>query len=109
MRNAWWVVMIHWPDPSRMSRGSRANLVTFRRTSAAKALDEDTHTWQLEATSWSAGLPARFIWRNEEGCAQCIKLEEDGLWVFEPYDSTPVIPHRDDPLTPLGCCWPPTQ
>lgn len=86
--------MIRWPEPDRLSPAGRRYLPRFRATAAGE-LEEDSHTWVLEATSWTDGFPVRLLWRNEERREVCFTLEEDGLWRLVPYETMPAEPRPD--------------
>lgn len=72
--------MILWPEDRALSPAARENLLRFRATGGAKALEADTHQWTFQSWARVAAPPYRNILVSDGGEEATLTIEENGLW-----------------------------
>jgi len=71
--------MLHWPPASVLTPVAKANLDRFRRTTAARELEEDPRSWSVVAWSWTAEPTVHVSVRSSHD-ERLYALDESGLW-----------------------------
>jgi hypothetical protein len=67
--------------PTRhVTETARRNLDRFRATSAARELDDDSHSWTAVEWSWTEGPPMRVQLRSETGEVIDFVMDDAGMW-----------------------------
>jgi hypothetical protein len=72
--------MVRWPAADRMSKTSATVLERFKKTAAAKELDQDSREWVLMNWPWVPDPPYTIVARASDGEERRCVMGEDGLW-----------------------------
>lgn len=78
--------MIEWPAEEKLEGAAKSNLDRFRKTAAARELDEDPATWAIHSFARQAEPPVRIILVNEQGDEVTWTLGGDGAWTIRRKD-----------------------
>jgi hypothetical protein len=69
--------MVRWPASDRLSRVSAPLIERFKKTSAAKDLEQDPREWVLANWPWLAEAPYAFTARASDGEERRIVIDAD--------------------------------
>ncbi len=69
--------MVRWPAPDRLSRTSAPIIERFKKTSAAKDLEQDPREWVLAQWPWLPDAPYGFTARASDGEERRIMIDGD--------------------------------
>ncbi len=84
--------MVRWPAPERMSKVSLAIVERFKKTAAAKDLEQDAREWALVNWPWMPDAPYKIVVRAGVEEQREFVCEADGLWRMKELD--PLTPTR---------------
>ena len=72
--------MIGWPAPEKLSKISAGLIEKFKKTAAAKELEQDPREWSLISWSWMPDPPHAFTLRSSDNEERYVISEGDGRW-----------------------------
>ena len=67
--------MIEWPAEEDLEGAAKSNVDRFKKTAAARELEEDGATWRFHSWSRTPEAPVRMILVNENG--------DEAVWTFD--------------------------
>ncbi|MGO8994719.1 MAG: hypothetical protein ACLQVI_15495 [Polyangiaceae bacterium] len=74
--------MVRWPASDRMSKTSAVVVEKFKKTGAAKELEQDAREWVLVNWPWMPEPPYTIVVRASDGEERRCVMGEDGLWTM---------------------------
>lgn len=74
--------MVRWPAPDRMSQTSKGIVERFKKTAAAKDMEQDPREWVLENWPWVPDPPYTIVARASDGEERRCVMDSDGLWTI---------------------------
>ena len=74
--------MVRWPAPDRMSQTSKGIVERFKKTAAAKDMEQDPREWVLENWPWVPDPPYTIVARASDGEERRSVMDASGLWTI---------------------------
>jgi hypothetical protein len=81
--------MITWPDEDALNEAAKRHMAAFKKTAAARELEEDEHTWVFHSWARMPDPPVRMLLQDETppngGPRQrvMVVLNEGGTWTMK--------------------------
>jgi hypothetical protein len=72
--------VIQWPAPEKLTKIAAGILERFKKTSAAKELEQDTREWSFISWAWLPEPPYALTLRCADLEERYFLLEGDGRW-----------------------------
>lgn len=72
--------MIHWPAPEKLTKISAGILDRFKKTAAAKELEQDSREWSFVSWAWLPEPPYALVLRSADSEERYFLMEGDGRW-----------------------------
>jgi hypothetical protein len=72
--------VIAWPTSEKLSKISAGLLEKFKKTAAAKELEQDARAWSFVSWSWMPDPPYTFTLRGSDNEERYVISEGDGRW-----------------------------
>jgi hypothetical protein len=75
--------MVRWPASDRTSQTSKTVIERFKKTAAAKDLEQDPREWVLENWPWVPDPPYTVVARASDGEERRCVMDTEGLWTIQ--------------------------
>ena len=72
--------MITWPASDKLSKTAVGTLERFKKTAAAKELEQDARAWSFISWAWLPEAPYAFTLRSADHEERQYVVEGDGRW-----------------------------